>query len=180
MRRTDMIARRPAARAVGLRRHRRRRHRRGHRARRRDPRIRRPAPGTARLRQRHLEPQHQTRAWRSPLPRTGQHRAGDGGAQGARSASTERSASGQQSLFDAMCGTPSCAPTRSSPANRSARGCVACLIGDSPTSVEPPRATWSGPSRTGTTRRVRSTKDGDCGCRPGAGHRVGGRSPGRR
>ena len=39
-----------------------------------------------RLRQRHLQPQHQAGARRRALPRAGQHLAGDGGAEGARAA----------------------------------------------------------------------------------------------
>ena len=63
---------------------RRRRHRRGRRDRRGQPRLRRPAAGAERLRQGHVQPQHQTGARRRALPGTGQSRAGDGGA--ARSA----------------------------------------------------------------------------------------------
>ena len=92
-------ARRPAARALGHRRHRWRRHWCRHRRRCGEPRLRRPAPGAARLRERDVEPEHQTRARRCALSRTGQHRAGDGGAQGTRASSTERPAPGQQSCL---------------------------------------------------------------------------------
>ena len=56
------------------------------------PRLRRAAARAARLRQGHVEPQHQARPRRRPLPRAGQHLARDGGAEGARPAAAERAA----------------------------------------------------------------------------------------
>ena len=91
----DRAAGRPP-RAMGHRRHRRRRHRRGHRGRCGQPWVRRAAARAARLREGHVEPQHQAGARRRALSRTGQHRAGDGGAEGARPASPERATPGQQ------------------------------------------------------------------------------------
>ena len=67
----------------------------GHRRRRGLARLRRAAPRAARLRQGHVEPQHQARARRRALPRAGQHLARDGGAQGARPPAPERAAPGR-------------------------------------------------------------------------------------
>ena len=54
------------------------------------------AARAARLRQGHVEPEHQAGPRRRALPRAGQHRAGDGGAEGARHPAAERPAPGQQ------------------------------------------------------------------------------------
>ena len=60
-------------------------------------RLRRAAAGAERFRQRHLQPQHQAGPRRRALPRTGQHLARDGSAEGARPAAAECSAPGAQS-----------------------------------------------------------------------------------
>ena len=54
------------------------------------------AARAARLRQGHVEPQHEARPRRRALPRAGQHLAGDGGPEGARHPAPERAAPGQQ------------------------------------------------------------------------------------
>ena len=74
-------------RALGPDRRRRRRHRRGRGGRCRRARLRGAAPRAERLRQGHVQPQHQARARRRPLPRAGQHLAGDGGAAGSAACS---------------------------------------------------------------------------------------------
>ena len=67
------------------------------RDRRRQPRIRRPAAGTERFRQRDFQPQHEAGARGRALPGAGQPVTGDGSAERARAAATERSAPGAQS-----------------------------------------------------------------------------------
>ena len=68
----------------------------GHRRRCGLARLRRAPARAARLRQGHVEPQHEARARRRPLPRAGQHLARDGGAQGARHPAPERAAPGER------------------------------------------------------------------------------------
>ena len=118
---------------------------RGRRRRRGQPRLRSPAAGAERFRQRHVQPQHQARPRRRALPRTGQPLAGDGSPQGARTAPAERAAPGPQSRL---------------------RGARTTIGGKPPSTASDSSSTISSPASTASAPRASSRATRPCSACP--------------